>query len=213
MIPTPHSGTPNYATYNPNPTARWALLRKRWFDVSYLQAELEANPQLWNQFTLRTRAYQHRQVDDIWVRYNAWENFDEEAPAAFNEPHDSVWYPAASFLPSLKPMIYDLMRFVEGERLGGVLITRIPPGGEVRPHVDAGWHAGYYDKFAIQVKGHPKQAFCFEGEAHITVPGDIYSFDNSHTHWVTNDSLEERITLIVCIRLAKPRRFLCSDQS
>lgn len=179
--------------------------------VQELHAELISmkNADLWNAHRTRTRQYAHSRVDDIWVRYNAWENFDpEKGLAEFNKEHDSVWYPAWKRLPALRPIIFEVMRFVDGERLGGVLITRIPPGSQVHPHRDLGWHAGYYDKFAVQVAAHEKQAFHFEGEELVTEPGDLFTFDNSKTHWVTNDSDIDRITLIICIRLEQQHKFL-----
>lgn len=169
------------------------------FDVATLVQEINASKDLWNAYKLRTKAYEHSDVSDIWVRYNAWDNFDGDM-VRFNGPHESSWYPAVEQLPSLKPLIFDLMRAVEGERLGGVLITKIPPGGECRPHRDGGWHASYYRKFAIQLASAPGQAFCFEGESLSAKPGEVYSFRNEFTHWVTNPTDEARMTLIVCIR-------------
>ena len=189
----------------PGRKARMMSITERPIDVSAVLAELDAHPELWNQFTLRTKEYggkeqPHREIDDIWVRYNAWKNFNPKKPKKFFGEHDSSWYPAYAKLPSLRPLIFGLMMTVEGERLGGVLITRIPAGSSVAPHKDAGWHAGYYRKFAVQLRGGPDQFFCFEGESMIAEAGEVYEFDNSETHWVKNDSDRERITLIVCIR-------------
>ena len=172
------------------------MVKPGFCDVAMLARQLEANPQLWNQHTARTLAYVHSAVSDIWVRYNAFENLGPN----FNDEHESVWYPAYAALPALKDILFGVMREVEGTRLGGVLITRVPAGGEVKPHVDNSWHAGYYEKFAVQVKGNKDQAFCFEECSLSANPGDLYTFDNSKLHWVTNDSGEERITLIICIR-------------
>lgn len=171
------------------------------FDVRPLQEELKAHPELWNDFRFRTESpiSPHRELDDIIVRYNPRENFDGNR-AKFNEPHESEWYDGAKLLPSLRPLVFDLMRAVEGERLGMVLITRIPSGKQCYPHVDGGWHASYYEKFAIQVAGNPEQRFAFDGEELRTVTGDSFWFDNSHTHWVENPSGEDRITLICSIR-------------
>ncbi|MCY1247967.1 hypothetical protein D9M72_613450 [compost metagenome] len=95
------------------------------------------------------------------------------------------------------------MAAVQGERLGGVLITRIRPGQVCKPHTDPGWHARYYQKFAVQIAAAPGQSFNFEGHELVTKPGDIFWFDNSHTHWVTNESDTDRITMIVCIKTEK----------
>lgn len=171
------------------------------FPVSDALEQINAHPELWNliQFRRVKDGTPHKVVDDIWVRYNAWRNFDGDH-AKFNSEHDSSWYPAADDLPAIKDLAFGVMSMVRGERLGAVLITRVPPGGMVEPHIDGGWHAGYYEKFAIQLKGNDRQAFCFEEKKLVTHPGDLYWFRNDIPHWVTNDSDEERITLIICIR-------------
>lgn len=171
------------------------------FDVKPLRDQLAQHPGVWNRHTTRTDAYEtpHKAVSDIWVRYNAWENFAGDA-AAFNDEHESSWYPVIHEIPAAWSLARRVMRHVRGTKLGGVLITRIPPGGEVAPHIDRGWHAGYYDKYAVQVAGNAQQAFCFEDSDLRPDPGDLYTFDNSRLHWVTNQSDSERITLIICIR-------------
>lgn len=162
-------------------------------NVAPLLWALQANPQLWNANDQRTRdpTSPHFEVDDIWLRYSA----TPKEPG----PHDSVWYPAADVLP-VRDIVYPLMAFVHGEQLGGILITRIKAGAQCKPHRDDGWHARYYEKFAVQVQSAPGQLFCFEGEQLETMPGDVFTFRNEHTHWVTNDTPHDRITLIVCIK-------------
>lgn len=167
--------------------------------VAELQAALDANPQLWNQHRMRTEHQNspHREADDIWIRYNAIENFTTLED--FNGPHESSWYPAARLL-HVEQMVLDVMRFVNGTRLGGVLITRVPAGKQIYPHRDQGWHASYYEKYAVQIQGNGRQAFYFDDESLVTYPGDLYTFDNSHRHGVKNDTDEDRITMIVCVR-------------
>lgn len=176
-------------------------LMKR-FDVTEVVAQLDAHPELWNQNTLRTDRYDtpHAGISDIWVRFNDWANYDGDAHAFTMLPHESVWYPCIEKLPALKALIFEVFRYVVGDSLHGVLITKIPPGGEVAPHVDSGWHAETTEKFAVQLKGNDRQAFCFDGYELRPEPGALYSFDNSRRHWVKNDSDEDRITLIICIR-------------
>jgi mannose-6-phosphate isomerase-like protein (cupin superfamily) len=162
---------------------------------------LDFHPEIWNEIPYRTRFPEspHREVDDVWVRYNALENYTGDG-AAFNAPHTSVWYPVVDKLPSARLLALELYQRLEGERLGGVLITRIPPYKQVYPHVDPGWHARFYEKFVIQLRGNGLQAFCFEGEELSVQSGECYWFDNSVPHWVTNESYSDRISLIVCIR-------------
>jgi hypothetical protein len=167
-------------------------------DVAPLLWALQANAHLWNEHTQRTQdpASPHHEVDDIWCRYAAPE------VAILPGPHESVWYPGASLLP-VKEIVFPLMQFVQGERLGGVLITRIRAGKQCKPHKDDGWHARYYEKFAVQVQSAPGQRFCFDGESLEARPGDVYWFDNAHTHWVENPTEHDRITMVVCIRMDK----------
>lgn len=165
--------------------------------VSDLVGRIESHPNVWNRYGVR-RYGPHSGLSDIWCRYNAYENFlgDRET---FNDEHESVWYPEAEVI-GVKPLVFEVMHRVRGERLGGVLITKIPAGSQCLPHVDRGWHATYYEKFAVQLRGNEKQAFHFEKASLVTRPGDLFWFDNSFTHWVTNDSDEDRMTLIICIR-------------
>lgn len=167
-------------------------------DVSSLVQELEEHPELWNEYRWRTEHPRspHREVDDIWVRYNAIENIGPQ----FNDEHEAVWYPVVEKIPAVKALVSQLMDEFEGQQLGGVLITRIPSGKQVYPHVDQGWHALHYEKFAIQLKGTAEQAFCFSGEKLSALPGELYWFNNQSCHWVVNPTREDRITLIVCIR-------------
>lgn len=164
-------------------------------NVAPLQAALAEHPELWDQRTERTapEGSPHHGLSDIWAR------FADPATMQADGSHDSVWYRPADVLP-VRDVVFPLMAAVRGERLGGVLITRIKPGQVCKPHTDPGWHARYYEKFAVQIDAAPEQAFHFEGESLVTCPGDVFWFDNAYTHWVTNDSQRDRITMIVCIR-------------
>jgi hypothetical protein len=189
------------------------VLRKG-VNVRPLLDELEAQPELWNQNVFRTVGdaiyagpNPHRRVSDIIVRFNDWKNWRGDR-ARFNEPHESVWWAPYRKLPYLKPLVFDLMRLFEAEALGMVLITRIPAFGEVRRHIDSGWHAKQYLKFGLSLKAAPGQKFCYQHHAVETEPGDLFAFDNSKPHWVTNPTEFERWTLIICMRLEQP---VCMD--
>lgn len=164
------------------------------FNVMELQQELQ-ECQGWNLCPLRTQGARspHRECDDVWVR---WRNTAIRSDGSF----DCSWYDVADELPSAVKLCEALFSLYDGSRMGGVLITRIPPGKQVYPHIDGGWHAGHYEKFAIQVQGNSEQEFCFDGESLSTQPGDVFRFRNDVPHWVTNSSKEARITLICCIR-------------
>lgn len=173
------------------------LTLARGINVMQLQLQLKRNPQLWNRKSERTAHADspHREASDIWARYTR--TLDED-------DRDIVWLESSELLPEVKKHARAIMGLVNGDALGGVLITRIPPGCRVHPHVDRGWHAETYEKFALQIAAHPQQAFCYEDGEHVTAPGDLFWFHNQASHWVLNDSPVERITMIVCVKLDTP---------
>lgn len=171
------------------------VLLERGLNVSGVHWALLSNPHLWNQNTVRTEHPDspHHGLDDIWVR------FGTEDDARTGAPHESSWYPSAEVL-GVKPLIMSIFAATQGTTLGGVLITRIPPGERCKPHTDPGWHARQYEKFAVQIASAPGQKFCFEDSELETKPGDVFWFDNSKLHWVENPTNYERMTMIICIR-------------
>jgi len=168
------------------------------YEVAPFHVELIDNPDLWNKHRWRTEHAHspHREVSDIWARYNAIENIGPR----FNDAHTSVWYPDMQRLKYLRPIVDQLMHDVQGDQLGAVLITKIPAGCQVYPHVDGGWHALHYEKFIVQIAGNAEQSFCFENSELSALNGDVYWFNNQSAHWVKNPSNEDRISLIVCIK-------------
>jgi len=179
-------------------------------NVAPLIQQLDAAPELWDENVFRTEgAYgnPHQKISDIIVRFNDWANWTGDR-AKFNEEHESVWWGAYDKLPYLQALVFDLMRVFFAERLGMVLITRIPPKCTVGKHIDKGWHAQHYLKFGVQIKSAPGQVFCYKGYKLETQPGDVFAFDNSKEHWVENPTDQERITLIICLRLQQP---ICYD--
>lgn len=163
-------------------------------DVAPLRDALAAQPHLWNRRTGRTAHPEspHHGLDDIWVRWVP----DGENSAV---QQDTRWNVDSDALP-VRRIAYGLMGMFQGDSLGGVLITRIPPRATCRPHVDGGWHATTHQKFAVQIDAAPGQKFCFEDAELETQPGDLYWFDNSKLHWVVNPTDKARLTLIVCIK-------------
>ena len=165
------------------------------------------NETLWNRYPERAfKGSPHEDVDDIWVRCNHRSAWDKDHPEKFMARHDSVWYPEYYELKhALDPILFPLMANVQAERLGGILITRVPAGKSVKPHIDPGWHAAYYDKYAVQIASTPSQKWCNEDGEMVTLPGDVYWFANNVQHWVLNESEFDRITLIVSLKHTKTR--------
>ena len=174
-----------------------------------LQIALRRQPGLFGKYKERCLGESpHRESDDIWVRYNNYENvakvdapLNSEHPA--NAPHRSVWYPVYYQLPQLRPLIFDLMNLVEGEDLGTVLLVKLEPGKQVYPHSDSGWSAGYYEKYFIPIQTSAKATFNFPDGVIAPELGHVYWFDNSILHSYTNNTPDDVIMLIVTIRSDK----------
>lgn len=171
--------------------------------VAPLLHAIQRQPELWDENKLRTTHPQspHTEVSDIWLRFNDLKSYQATGDAKnVIDEHESFNYPALLKLPQVRPIIYDLMRFVEGERLGRVLITRMAPGKEIAPHEDGGAHAAYYDRYHVTLQNGPGSNFYCGNEEVCMLPGEVWWFDNSVTHSVVNNSKDDRLTLIIDIR-------------
>lgn len=176
------------------------------FDVSELKKQVLSIYDEFDRYEYRRTApgSPHSEMTDIWVRFNDIAPFLEEGSLEkIGDEHDSIWYEVADKIPAVRKVAFDLMHKVDGERLGGILITKLPPGGKIDRHRDMGWHAQYYEKFFVPIQIKKEAVFGFDdGEIHA-VEGDVWWFDNSNDHWVTNETDCDRIAMIVCIRTDK----------
>lgn len=167
-------------------------------DVIPLLNALAQRPELWNQYTLRTDHPDspHREADDVWVMFNDI----HEDPAAVVDDIDVIPYPAWAEIPLLRPLILDLMRRVEGVRLGRVIISRLAPGASIPEHVDQGAPATYYTRYHLALQSGPGALTRSGGETINYAPGEFWWFDNRAPHSVINNSADDRIVIIVDVR-------------
>lgn len=186
-------------------------------NVSELLHAVQRQPALWNTERLRTTHPEtpHAAVDDILLRFNDLEPYKKQAaegqedtpvgeytPDAKNvlDEHESVNFPAWHALPQAHDLIFNLMRFARGQRLGRVLITRLAPGQRILPHSDGGSHAAYYDRYHLILQNKPGSIFRAGDETVQMEPGDVWWFDNAQVHEVINNSADDRLTMIVDIK-------------
>jgi hypothetical protein len=167
--------------------------------VGPLLEELAAAPHLWDQHPMRKdfEGSPFSGTSDIWLRYA-----DPAKPEEFNKPHFPVWYPAAEELPSARVLAHGLQALLNAEHLGGVLISRIPAGGEVKPHTDKGpWHPEFYNtKVYIVLQGNEACINHFDYETYVMRTGEAWLFNNLVEHSVVNNGGTDRVSLIVCLR-------------
>jgi hypothetical protein len=167
-------------------------------DTAGLCHDLILRPELWNQNRLRQEYPNspHREADDIWLRFQSLNSnvIDE---------HECVEYQAWHTLPRARSIVHGLVRQAEGVRIGRVVITRLTPGGRIYPHADGGSPATYYERFQVGLQCMPGVSFRAGGETIEQRSGDIFWFDNTQEHEVINNSADDRIVMIVDVRVPK----------
>lgn len=169
-------------------------------DTLPVMLELHRARQLWDRNSQR-RLYPgtpHAAMVDITVRYMP--EYRLTSLDVRREEHRNVFWPAWRELPSLRPLVFGLMTRVQAVELGSILITKLPPGGEILPHTDAGnWAAEFYNmKAHITLVG--SAIVRCEDEAIMMSQGDIFTFDNLLNHSVECVGEIDRISCIVSMR-------------
>ena len=169
-------------------------------DVIPVMRELATQPDLWDQNPLRTQHPDtaHADVSDIWL----WFNEIPEDPTAVINDIQTVPYPAWTRLPSLRRLVLDLMHRVNGVQLGRCIVTKLPPGGQITPHVDHGGPAEFYTRYQIALQSLPGALFHCEDETAGFRTGEVWWVNNRIKHSVVNNSADDRIVCIVDIRSA-----------
>jgi hypothetical protein len=169
-------------------------------DVIPVLRELATQPDLWDQNTLRTRHPDtaHADVSDIWLWFN---EVPDDTNVVVNDIQ-TVMYPAWERLPSLRRLVLDLIHRVNGVQLGRCIVTKLPPGGIITPHVDQGAPAEFYTRYQIALQSLPGALFHSEDETVNFRAGEVWWVNNQVLHSVVNNSSDDRIVCIVDIRSA-----------
>jgi hypothetical protein len=186
-------------------------------NVEPLKKAVSENPNLWGQIPFRLYDDSpHRESSDIWIKcQDIKKGLETGNFSYFADDVPIIWYPASQELPEAFNLIGAVSVLVESIEIGVVLITHLPPGGKIYKHKDTGFHAENYDKYFIPINNKDGAKFCFDSGDIEPQEGDVWAFDNNVDHWVENNSDEERIALIVCIRQNKydRRGILCRQDS
>lgn len=165
-------------------------------DVSALMHQLQRQPSLWNENNLRTKhpGTAHSDVSDIWVWFN-------DPQGDVSNDKEVIPYRAWKDLSAVRGLVLGLMNLVGGVRLGRVIITRLPVGKTITPHVDGGAPATYFDRYQIALQSLGGAVFHIGDESVNFKTGEIWHIDNTVEHSVVNNSIDDRIVMIVDIRV------------
>ncbi|SRR5216684_1476646 len=167
-------------------------------DVIPLLHQIQHQSDLWDEYQLRTKhaGTAHDEVSDIWIFFNELQTLNEDI---INDK-DVIPYQAWYKLSTLRPIVFALMRQVEAHRLGRVIITKLPPGKIITPHVDGGAPATYFERYQIALQCLPGNIFKIGDEEVSFRTGEIWWIDNRVEHSVINNSVDDRIVCIVDLR-------------
>lgn len=164
--------------------------------------QLHEHPELWDEFTPRTcfEESPHYGLSDVWLRYR--DRAELSTGESYVEPHFPVWWPAWHVLTEMHPIVFAVAARCKATQIGGCFVTRIPPGGQVKPHDDAvSWHARFHPcKVYIPLATNGRCINRCEDEEAVFGVGQAWIFNNLVTHSVENNGDTERVTLIVCMR-------------
>lgn len=166
-------------------------------DVVPIMHNLFRCDDLWDKHPFRTTfaGTPHQNVSDILIRYSLPGAVRDEVA----EDASPSWYSDACRLPTIKPVILDLMRRVEAYELGRVLVTRIPPGGRILRHADDdGRYVQQHGimRYHVVLQGNPGSLFICGDEQVCMRTGEVWSFRPHLEHEVVNNSNADRVHLI-----------------
>lgn len=181
----------------------------RGVDTTPLLLAIQRRPELWKEDTY-LRDYPQGpfgEVETIMLRFPVKSVHETEAELQKHvtnyDQHESIDYPPYKLLTEARPIVMNLMAYVQGERLGRVMINKIQPGGKVFPHADTPVHANYWDRFHVVLESSPGVDFRCGDEHVYMATGEVWWFENANEHAVTNNSATDRTHLIIDIRCSK----------
>jgi hypothetical protein len=179
-------------------------------DVSAAILSVWQHPELFNQFTLRTKAEgsPHKEVEDIWLRMNDLEKCRQATEKAELYDHrESINYPAWSILQPVQSLILATATMVRATRIGRCFISKMKPGAQIGRHKDIGDDLSvyydnepYYSRFHLVLNGEPGSLFLCGDEQVTMRTGELWSFRGDIEHEVINNSAADRIHLVMDLK-------------
>lgn len=106
------------------------------------------------------------------------------------------WLPSARDLPEVCALSLSLAKTLGTERIGAVFVNNLPVGGIIHKHVDM----KYWDRYHVVLSALPGVSFHSGDEMVQMLTGEVWLVDNNREHWVENNSVADRIHLVMDFR-------------
>jgi len=172
-------------------------------DVEPLLKLLDAKPELWKEIQIRQQftGSPHKDTESIYVRgplkmsqyYVLWDT-------------GSYDYPCMEYLePALVPLMRPILKKLQVEDMGRVLIVNLKPSGHVTKHNDQGTYADHYQRFHLVLKTNQWcSQTCGDQKQKFEV-GEVWWFNHKKIHTADNVGTTDRVHIIFdCV----PKDFL-----
>ena len=172
---------------------------------------LHRNKELWKKRVFRQRAFANSETETIFLRY---QDASQQELYRFNteDSFEAKWRGLECIdtddyfmLPEVRPIVSTLMHRTQAERLGRVILVKLPPGAKVHSHHDRGNYADYYQRICIPLQSLPGNAMREGDESLWMKSGEAWFIDLNVEHEAVNQSDDDRITLFVDVRLPSNR--------
>lgn len=173
-------------------------------NVQPIVQQLVRNPDLWNADRFRTTFHDtpFAEVDDILLRFSDTSKCLTDGPAMGDMT--PIWLPPSKVLSTVKPLVLALMASVNAYELGRLIISRVRPGGKILAHADK--DAEYVDtcdraRYHVVLQGLPGSLYHCAYETVCMRTGEVWWFNAHEVHSVENNSADDRIHLMVDVRI------------
>lgn len=171
-----------------------------------LMAAIARQPKLWNSDNCRREFAEtpHAATDDILLRFTDTgpNGTLRNSVSNYADCLEMIDRPVMAQLPDVKSEILNIMRLVNGSRLGRVIVTRLGSGKKILPHSDVlGEYSKYYTRYHLVLQGMPGSMFNCGDETVNMLTGELWWFDASSEHSVINNSKDDRIHMLIDVRV------------
>ena len=153
--------------------------------------ELDRRPELWDLITVRQQyeGSAHRDTQSIFLR----------GPTTLEDVFNNlevVDYATLNELTATFDLVVRVLRMVQAEEVGRLMLVKLLAGGRITPHVDEGSYAEHFARFHLVLTSSRECRFYAGNEGVIMAPGELWWFNHRVEHQVLNFG-PDRIHLIV----------------
>jgi hypothetical protein len=173
------------------------------YPVDALCKELHTNFNEFDRYTFRQKTEVNADTETIFLRYQP---LSQMYQYVYNETHDPrvlecVPTDSSDKFPLAMQVAQNFAHSFKADRIGRVMLVRLPPGGHVKTHTDTGYYADYYTRFILPLQADHGNWFRVLEDIVWMPSGDVWTFRYQEEHEAKNESKRDRLTLFVDLHL------------